>query len=963
MSRWPLVHWRPGDARGMLATTKMAFSKMHRRLLALVLPICAASQALGGVTPELLRQIRASTFEVVMKKPADDSITYEKPLPLELLPYVERTDPYRSIGTAFAIGKNAYVTAAHVLAVGIESQYGAPAIRAADGTIHPIANIEKFSAFEDFVVFSLKDDVSSAPLPINRSPHVDDPVLAVGNALGEGIIIRDGLFTSETPEQQDGRWKWIRFSAAASPGNSGGPLLDASGSVVGVVIAKSPNENLNYALPIANVLDAPQSKAQFDQRVLTELPFAQGSKTYTLQDEFALPLSWDGFVRASQTVARTHSDKARAALLSAYASTMFPRGSGTESILYGGETASREPEVVTQQSDGNWTTDAPEFQFTDLAGDGRVGVATAAGAVLLALHRGSEASDSAFYTDSKSFMDVALKALNLRRTVGTDQVKVVSLGPAVADVVTSDEYGRKWQLRVWPVPFQDVYLVAQLLPTPDGYFGLIEYVPSAGLREAKIVLSMLSNQVTLTYSGTLAQWREFLSRRTLLPDSLKDVKLESGAGWKLHTGRFDSGVPPDLMKIDLHSKLLMYMNYGFDGPRVIWDIGGVRWCRDAQEKAYVELWRKPRPPSTAKLELRTRFDDLQGRRSPYDGLPVQSSSDSFDVATSVRAPGTKQGLASSDVIYALSLRIDGRPSPDHIGAYQAIALQATLILEHGIGQDVAASTPATVTAEFDALLKKIQEDSKRCDAAGRDIRGRACSEDVAQYIMPLYQAAFRAPVGSAAANDLKSTFTDRARSLEDYWRLAPGVVHNRDLWRPFLSHNHLSEDTSHDAAVQAAESTLNALFGKDGGPADEWVGQSEALNRAYVDERRRVARKLASDPSIVAPYRARKSTCPAPAVGTSGTEKPRPGPASQSLADFYPRALRVSGVEGLVVLSVRVNTSGCATEAAVIASSGSNELDEAAMSWVETASFLPAEKGGKPVEGRTPVAVNFALHN
>jgi len=108
-----------------------------------------------------------------------------------------------------------------------------------------------------------------------------------------------------------------------------------AGGVVGVVIAKSPNENLNYALPIANVLDAPESRARFDQRRLTKLPFAQGSKTYELKDEFALPLTWEKFVRAYQTLVDHHNDKAREAWLSAYAPSMFPHGSGTESILYG----------------------------------------------------------------------------------------------------------------------------------------------------------------------------------------------------------------------------------------------------------------------------------------------------------------------------------------------------------------------------------------------------------------------------------------------------------------------------------------------------------------------------------------------------------------------------------------------------------------------------------------------------
>ncbi|MCT7094643.1 trypsin-like peptidase domain-containing protein, partial [Salmonella enterica] len=74
------------------------------------------------------------------------------------------------------------------------------------------------------------------------------------------------LYTSQTPEEQDGRWKWLRFSAAASPGNSGGPLLDKDGKVIGVVVMKSPDENLNYALPIDLVLKAPANLGDIDTR-------------------------------------------------------------------------------------------------------------------------------------------------------------------------------------------------------------------------------------------------------------------------------------------------------------------------------------------------------------------------------------------------------------------------------------------------------------------------------------------------------------------------------------------------------------------------------------------------------------------------------------------------------------------------------------------------------------------------
>ena len=188
-----------------------------RRCLCAVLLLTGLT-ANAAVTPEMQQAIRTTTFEVVLKKPEHDPLTYEKPLPLDLLPFVERNDAYRSIGTAFALGRNTYVTAAHVLAAGVDTQYGSPQIRGSDNKVHSIDRILKFSLHEDMVVFSLLDDPNPKGFEVNRTPKIDDTVLAVGNALGEGVVIRDGLFTSETPEEQDGNWKWIRFSAAASPG-------------------------------------------------------------------------------------------------------------------------------------------------------------------------------------------------------------------------------------------------------------------------------------------------------------------------------------------------------------------------------------------------------------------------------------------------------------------------------------------------------------------------------------------------------------------------------------------------------------------------------------------------------------------------------------------------------------------------------------------------------------------------
>jgi hypothetical protein len=56
------------------------------------------------------------------------------------------------------------------------------------------------------------------------------------------------------PERRDASPRFLQISAPVQPGNSGGPLLDSSGHLIGVVTAK-----LNAALVAAFIGDIPQN--------------------------------------------------------------------------------------------------------------------------------------------------------------------------------------------------------------------------------------------------------------------------------------------------------------------------------------------------------------------------------------------------------------------------------------------------------------------------------------------------------------------------------------------------------------------------------------------------------------------------------------------------------------------------------------------------------------------------------
>jgi putative serine protease PepD len=87
----------------------------------------------------------------------------------------------------------------------------------------------------------------------NQRPLLAQSVMAIGSPLGLDGSVSIGVISGfRSIEGSD----YIQFSAAISPGNSGGPVVDARGQVVAVTTAKfvSPgSEALSLAIPVETV--------------------------------------------------------------------------------------------------------------------------------------------------------------------------------------------------------------------------------------------------------------------------------------------------------------------------------------------------------------------------------------------------------------------------------------------------------------------------------------------------------------------------------------------------------------------------------------------------------------------------------------------------------------------------------------------------------------------------------------
>lgn len=600
-------------------------------LVHVIVLMCAAGfigdSHAAALSADAQARVRAATFEVVMKKPESDSLRYERPLPLDLLPYIERTDKYISIGTAFAIDAGRFITAAHVISEGFITQYGQPALRSSDGVVYEIDRVLQYSAHQDFAVLKLKDAPAVVGLEPNREPRLDSTVFAVGNALGEGIVVRDGLLTSLTPEERDGRWKWLRFSAAASPGNSGGPLLDAEGRVIGVVLRKSENENLNYASPISAVLDAPENLASIDDDLWYQLPIMDQRETTRLKKEIRLPLSFADFAREHNKAYWDEFRRLRAELVRKHEGALFPRGEGAATLLHTSFTSDM-LSFAGRKSDGTW-----EFFYAEkpsvaqLGANGFLQSADLFGQLTIRIRRPDNSDAQRFYFDSAAYMDTILKALPWQRTVGREEVRIVSMGKALRESEYIDPYGRKWQQRIWRAEFSDQLVISMALPTPDGYVAMLQWVATSGEENTLDDMRTLASVAHVGFTGSLAQWQEYLALKKLHPKLLDDVRInyELGKSFDFSSPRFEFGYTNAQQKIGADSILRLGLTYLDDGGAVNWDVKTLTMAEDAAGRAVIIVLRHDEPPAHIPQEFSIQWQKVRARQHPFNATVIHTN--------------------------------------------------------------------------------------------------------------------------------------------------------------------------------------------------------------------------------------------------------------------------------------------------------------------------------------------------
>jgi S1-C subfamily serine protease len=151
--------------------------------------------------------------------------------------------------------QGAVLTALHVVEGGGKIQ-----VRFADGT-RATAKIQRRQPNNDIAVLAV-DQLPEVTVPavMGGGAQIGDAVFPVGNPLGLQGSLSAGVVSAlnRSIRSEDGQTlkDLIQFDAAVNPGNSGGPLLDRDGYVVGIVTAlANPAQQpyfvgIGFAVPI-----------------------------------------------------------------------------------------------------------------------------------------------------------------------------------------------------------------------------------------------------------------------------------------------------------------------------------------------------------------------------------------------------------------------------------------------------------------------------------------------------------------------------------------------------------------------------------------------------------------------------------------------------------------------------------------------------------------------------------------
>jgi hypothetical protein len=583
----------------------------------------------AGLSSRTLQLVEDAVFEVLVKKAQNDPAVYEKELDWDLVPYAIRTDDYYSIGTAFAISETELITAFHVISLGYASMvYDRYYIRNSWGKVYEVDQIIAGSNERDFLIFTAKGLSVDNYFQFQREFRTGDPVLSIGNALGEGIVVRSGLILGTVPEEEAGRWNQLKSSADGNPGNSGGPLVTPDGKVVGLAVGLRDN-NILYSVPAQVILDLPRDKLLYRSKFSYGHLILANTKTRVFETETALP---GDYREISRRLVEAYDRDYITAMEGLFEEAPAYLDGPNNVYLLNSVISTNFPELdFVNRNDNNWYLSDLEVKSQQLPDDGILTHASVSNFNLFKISKPKTVSLEQISTDPRYVMDLILQNVNTERTLwGSQSYRILSYGDPSSVSEYRDALGRLWIETHWLIGFEDKVLLMYILPLPDGPVVFMTKQNSSQLKVYQWDMRKTCDHIHAAYVAAFDEWDDFISLGKYTPGFLKDFNFS----WQQDTRQISFSYPdfsfqagPEVFDWNSSSKLFLGPAYYTQENAIQFGIRRIVLQRDLRGREYTLLYKNIQPDPKLGNKAAESWDDLVQAKYPFDGNPGISAKD------------------------------------------------------------------------------------------------------------------------------------------------------------------------------------------------------------------------------------------------------------------------------------------------------------------------------------------------
>jgi hypothetical protein len=489
-----------------------------------------------------------------------------------------------------------------------------------------------------------------------------DPVFSIGNALGEGVVIRNGLILGTVPEEDSGRWNQLKSSADGNPGNSGGPLVTPDGKVIAVVCAL--RENILYSIPAEVILGDSRSELPYRRKSRVSHLILSNKLNYTFEFQARLP-DTDTGIRAS--ICKAYNE-----LYDDSMTNLFKEApeylSGSNSVyLLNSSLSSFFPEIsFVDPNDDNWKLSGMERKSYQLDDDGRMFHASVSKIDFYKITRPLSVSVEKICTDPKYIMDLILRNIRTDRSLwGSDKYRILSYGDPSSVGSFRDGLGRTWISAYWVIGFEDEVIIMYILPLPNGPVIVSTKQDSSRLHIYEWDLHKICDHLFAAYDGSFEEWNNFIALKQFIPDFLKDMRFNWKSGeqaFSFSNGPLSISADKQVFDWNARSELFLSPSWYKISGKLEFGIRRVILFGDQRGKEYAHLYRNIKPDPKLGTNALENWNDLVAAKPPFDEKAVLVPKDNNGFVGAI----LKARHPNPDVLFTLYFSMENPQSEENL---------------------------------------------------------------------------------------------------------------------------------------------------------------------------------------------------------------------------------------------------------------------------------------------------------